>query len=393
MMLSLDTVPAVKYSDPWSANLSERLRTLAMGRTRVAYFYEYADSSTFRYRIYNMTQVLNDESYDFSASYFFLDDLPHLREIADLADILVICRTRYDNRINYLITAFRKRGKRILFDVDDLVFNSDYAHLILTILNKDIEDPRVWDEWLAYSGRIGMTLRLCDGAITTNDYLAAKISEFANVPVSVIPNFLNREQLAISEHIYTAKQSLKYEETDLIHLGYFSGSPSHNRDFAVAVPALEGVLEENCRLGMIVVGYIELSPALKRFGSRVKRLRLQDFINLQRLIGSVEFNLMPLQFNVFTNCKSELKYFEAAIVGTQSIASPVHSYARAIRHGDNGYLSQAHQWEKTIRLAVSQISTYQEMAARSYEDARTKYAWFNQRPRVLAALGLQCESK
>jgi len=387
-MLPLDIVPAVKYVDPWNAHLSERLHILALGKTRIAYFYEQADSSTFRYRIYNMAQVLNADGHDFSASYFFLDDLHHLGEIADLADMLVICRTRYDNRINYLIAAFRKRGKRILFDVDDLVFNTDYVHLILTTLDRNLEDTRVWDEWLAYSGRIGATLRLCDGAITTNEHLARKISEFANVPVSIIPNFLNREQLDISDRIYAAKRSLKSGGDGLIHLGYFSGSPSHNKDFAIVIPALEAVLEEDRRLGVILVGHTEPGPVLKRFGSRVKRFRFHDFVNLQRLIGSVEFNLMPLQFNVFTNCKSELKYSEAAIVGTQSIASPVNTYAMAIRHGDNGYLSQAHQWEKMIKLAVSGMPTYREMAARAYEDARVKYAWFNQKARIIFGLGL-----
>ena len=57
---------------------------------------------------------------------------------------------------------------------------------------------------------------------------------------------------------------------------------------------------------------------------------------------------MPLQYNAFTNCKSELKYFEAAVVGTQTIASPMFTYARAIRHGENGYLAQAHQWADRI---------------------------------------------
>jgi glycosyltransferase involved in cell wall biosynthesis len=303
--------------------------------------------------------------------------------------MLVLCRTRYDNRVNHLLTAFRKRGKRVLFDIDDLVFNIDYAHLILTTLDQDLENPKVWDDWLAYSGRIAATLRLCDAAITTNAYLAQKISEFANIPTSVIPNFLNREQLDISDRIFTAKRSIKLGEDSSIRLGYFSGSPSHNKDFAIVTPALEALLEEDSRLGVVVVGYIELTPKLKRFGSRVKHVRFHDFVNLQRLIGSVEFNLMPLQFNVFTNCKSELKYFEAAIVGTQSIASPANTYAAAIRHGDNGYLSQAHQWEKTIRLAVSEISSYREMAERAYEEARTKYGWFNQRERILSALGLQ----
>ena len=74
-MLSLETIPAVVYTDPWVLPLTERLRMLAAGRTRVAYFYERADNSTFRYRIYNMVQVINSANLGISASYFFLDDL------------------------------------------------------------------------------------------------------------------------------------------------------------------------------------------------------------------------------------------------------------------------------------------------------------------------------
>jgi hypothetical protein len=388
-MLSFDLVPAVAYREPWNQDLSERLRMLVRAKMRVAYFYEKADNSTFRYRIYNMVQVLNNTSgTDVSASYFFLNDLDHLAEIADHADMLVICRSRYDNRIGQLITAFRQRNKRVLFDIDDFVFNTDFAHLILKTLDQDTSSSRILDDWFAYSGRLGATLKLCDGAITTNDYLAQRIRDFAPTPVSVAPNFLNREQLELSERIYSVKQSLKIGQGSLIQLGYFSGSPSHNRDFNIIVPALEALLEENHGLGLVVVGYIKAGSALEKFGSRVKSLPFQDFINLQRIVGSVAFNLMPLQFNVFTNSKSELKYFESAIVGTQSIASPTYTYARAIRDGENGYLAQAHEWISCIRKAVANLDNYQTMAERAFQDSRSRYAWYNQNSNIMTALGL-----
>ncbi len=66
---------------------------------RVAYFYERADNSTFRYRIYNMVQVLNSVADGPSASYFFLDDLHRLDDIAERADVLVICRAGYDSAL------------------------------------------------------------------------------------------------------------------------------------------------------------------------------------------------------------------------------------------------------------------------------------------------------
>ena len=387
-MYALSSIPAVAYRPPWMQSLQDRLRTLARGKRRVAYFYENPDNSTFRYRVYNMAQVLNHGAGDVSAAYFFLGDLHRLDEIADLADMLVICRTRYDHQVNHLIDAFRVRRKKVLYDTDDLVFNLDYVHLLIKTLDVDVNDQQLWNHWFSYLGRLGATLKLCDGAITTNDYLARQIQEFAAVPVTIVPNFMNQEQLELSDRIYEAKRGLAPTANEYIHFGYFSGSPSHNRDFALVASALESALEEDARLAVVVVGYIDAGPGLKRFGNRVTRFPFTDYVNLQRLIGSVEFNLMPLQHNVFTHSKSELKYFEAAVVGTQSIASPTYTYERAIQHGDNGYLAQAHQWLSIIRQALREIDQYPAMAQRSRADAREKYAWFNQRACILAALGL-----
>jgi hypothetical protein len=389
MFAAIESSSALKYSDPWNIPLHERIKVLACGKRRVAFFYESANNSTFRYRAYNMAQALNEENNnEVSASYFFLDDLRLIDEIADLADVLVICRSRYCHRINHLVTKFRLRGKRILFDVDDLVFDTRYAHLIINTLDQNIHNQEIWDYWFAYLSRMGETLRLCDGAITTNDYLAARITEFSGLPVSVIPNFINKEQLDFSEALFLKKEASGFARNGRIGLGYFSGSPSHNLDFAIITPALEAVLESDPRVELMIVGYIEAGPSLKRFGSRIKHQPFHDYVNLQRLIGSVEFNLMPLQSNVFTHCKSELKYFEAAIVGTLSIASPSHTYVAAIQHGMNGYIAQAHQWAPVIQDAIGNIHSYPEMAATAYADARSKYAWFNQRETILNALGL-----
>lgn len=390
-MFALESVGPVPYHDPWVLPLAERLRRLHQGRTRVAYFYEAADNSTFRYRIYNMAQVLNEAPADVSAGWFYLDDLPLVPDLAERADLLVICRTRYDHRVAQLVAAFRARGKRVLYDTDDMVFDPAYAHLLVNTLDLDPRDPRVWDDWFAYTARLGATLRLCDAAITTTPALAERIEAFAQKPVAIVPNFLNREQLELSDRLYAAKAEATPGEDGLLHLGYFSGSPSHNRDFAMVLPALQQLLAEDEGLGVIVVGYIQPGPLLERFGSRVRRLDFHDYVNLQRAIAKVEFNLMPLQYNVFTHCKSELKYFDAAVVGTISVASPTRSYRDAIRHGDNGYLATSHEWLEVLRQAVAthrDARSYRAMAERAHADARQRYAWTQQRPAILRALGL-----
>jgi len=381
------SLPEVPYSNPWVIPLHDRIKALAKGKQRVAYYYESPNNSTFRYRAYNMVQVLNDEkNHDVSASYFFLEDLHRFDEIADLANVLVICRSLYNHHINQLITKFRVRNKYVFFDIDDFVFDSSYAHLIIRTLDQDADNSEIWDYWFSYISRMGETLRLCDAAITTNDYLAARITKFSGLPVNVIPNFINKEQLELSEIIFRRKEASEFARNNKICLGYFSGSPSHNLDYAIITTALEEVMKIDPRIELMLVGYIEAGSSLSSFGSRIKRQPFHDYVNLQRLIGSVEFNLMPLQSNVFTNCKSELKYFEAAIVGTLSIASPSQIYAGVIHDGKNGYIAQAYQWASVIQRAIKNIGTYPEMAATSYADARLKYAWFNQRETILRAL-------
>lgn len=388
MSFRLEAVPPVEHRDPWNLPLQDRLRMLARRTRRVAYFYELADNSTFRYRVHNMVEVLNEDDGDVGASYFFLADLHRLDEIADLADMLVICRTRYDHRVARLVKAFRNRRKRVLYDIDDFVFDVDYVHLIVNTLDLDEDDPKIWHDWFSYNSRLGATLKLCDAGITTNEELASRMRDYGDFPVAVVPNFMNREQLALSERIRAAKAAQRPGADGLIHFGYFSGSPSHNRDFAIAVPALEELLASDERVGVVVVGYIEAGPRLERFGSRVKRHAFQDYVNLQRLIGSVEFNLMPLQFNAFTDCKSELKYFEAAAVGTLSIASPSHVYERTLVHGVTGYLAQAHEWAAVMRQALARIDDYGAIAARAQADALAKYSWRTQREGICEALGL-----
>lgn len=387
-MFSLAAVPPVAHEDPWHLPLAERMRMLARCPRSVAYFYEQADNSTFRYRVHNMVEVLNDGDGDVCASYFFLADLARLEEIAGMATVLVMCRTRYDHRVNRLVAAFRRRGKRVLYDIDDFVFNADYAHMLVNTLDLDADNPQVWNDWFAYLSRMGAAMKLCDGGITTNEHLAGHMRAFADLPVEIVPNFMNREQLALSERVFAAKAQQAPGQDGLVHLGYFSGSPSHNRDYAIVVPALEELLGNDERLAIVVVGYIEAGPRLERFGARVKHIPFQDYVNLQRLVGSVEFNLMPLQFNTFTDCKSELKYFEAAAVGTVSIASPSHTYSRAIRDGDTGYLARSYEWMEVISRALQNLDGYPAMAGRARADALARYAWHEQRQSILAALGI-----
>ncbi len=389
---------------PGIPSLDERLTTLSKGHQRIAYFAENVHSSTYRYRAANMVEVLNVpalvEEAQTSAACFFSDDMHHSTAIATGADVLVISRARYDTALAILVQQFKALGKKVLFDVDDWVFETQVIDLIIQTLGQDGSDE-VLNYWYGVVGRMAQTLRMCDGAITTNDYLADKLRQFlvgsAKDHVKVIPNFINQAQLDVSEPLFQRKLAMGFLPAETIKLGYFSGSATHNLDFALLAPALAVVMKADPRVHLVLVGPMDVEKAMgakfaAQFASHITHHGLTDYLTLQQLIADVDFNLVPLQDNEFTNCKSELKFFDAAAVGTLTIASPTFAYARAIQHGVNGYLAADNAWEAVLKRAIVervQAVHYATLAIAAHQTVRKQFVWQQQRVAILQAL--RCE--
>jgi glycosyltransferase involved in cell wall biosynthesis len=372
--------PAINYVDPWLTSFDERLRQLAAQPRRIAYFYERPDTSTFRYRVFNpgLTLAANPDL-GVSGAWFDHRDLNTDDSFIDVAHALVICRARYNARVAYMVARARARGIPIVFDCDDLVFDAGRAHLLVDSLGVDSSSEAIWDYWFGYTGRIGATLRLCDAFVTTNEYLAERALEcHPRLRTAIVPNYFNPEQQDLSQSCYRAKQNSGWERDGRIHIGYFSGTPSHARDFAIVAPAIGRLLARDPRIVLRVTGYLDLDQVLMRYRDQIEFYPLQDFLNLQRLIAEVEVNIAPLQDNSFTNCKSELKFFEAAICGTLTLATPTFTFRNSIVDGKTGFLVPSHAWDLALQEAVAVVedkSRYETIAAAAFEHVQKAYGW------------------
>ncbi len=359
---------------------------------RVAYVYERPDTSTFRYRIFNMIEALDvAPELDISAAWFTLDDIKRDLSFVDRADAVVICRTHFDDNIARLIARARARGAKVMYDIDDLIFDPDYLQLVTETLDVKLVEERDWAYWFGYISRLGATLRQCDAAITTNQYLADRIKAYADVPVSIVPNFLNRQQTEISGELLARKRTTGFARDGSVDIGYFSGTPTHNRDLLVASPAIAAVLERFPNVRLRVVGFIDLNAHLVPFRDRIQIVPLQDYFNLQRFTAEVEFSIVPVQNNAFTNCKSELKYFEAGVVGVPTAASPIFTFAASITSGDNGYLVNSHEWEAALSDAIALLegdaAGYRLMCeSESSPGVQARYSWDRQAAAIKQAI-------
>lgn len=362
---------------PWQRTLIDRLADLKQGTTRVGYLYEEAEPGTFRYRCYNMAQALNGHSTKYSASYFFLHDLQSVDNLADFVDVLVLVRVRFDSEVDRLTRRFRLAGKPILFDLDDHIFDLNSTALLVASLNQGLTRHGRIEKWTGVVGRIRQSLALVDGVITTTDFLAGQIRNSFDHPVEVVPNFLNDEQWDYSA---TLRRDVAKPPADQPVIGYFSGSPSHNRDYQIAEDGLRAVLEEYPQARLRIAGYLDVPDSLAPFASRIDRLPFMDFLGLQRAIAEVSVNISPVQHNVFAHSKSELKYFEAAAVGTPTVASPAPTFQQVISHGRNGYLADAAEWPEVFRLVLGES----ESAATKMTDAALAHVESNYTTKAVA---------
>ena len=163
-----------------------------------------------------------------------------------------------------------------------------------------------------------------------------------------------------------------------VTVGYFSGTPSHQHDFAIVTGALCRLLDRDPDVRFRIGGFMDDIGELAGFGDRVERLPLHDWVNLQRLIAEVEVNIAPLQENMFTNCKSELKFFVAAVVGTWTVATPTSTFAAAMEDDRAGRLCDAYDWDVALDEAVGlarDTPRYAEVAEENAEAVRDRYGW------------------
>jgi glycosyltransferase involved in cell wall biosynthesis len=384
------TPGAFPYEPAWDReSLDFRLAALDGDLPKIAWLYERPDTSTFRYRVYNMVEGLRCEAPSrAAASWFKLEEIPALLQHVGRLDALVLARVRYDAQVAQLIATARANQVPVLFDCDDLVFDTRYVHLILDTLDQDTSLQSTWEGWFSYCGRVEATARLCDGGVTTNAVLAERMRDVVGGPVRVVPNYLNRFQQQISDMLLEIKRSRGFVSAGPVGIGYFSGSPTHNRDFAIAAPAIARLLERDPEVHVRIVGFMHDLGPLAAHTHRLEMAPLHDWVNLQRLIAEVEVNIAPLQENVFTNCKSELKFFEAAAVGTWSVATPTPAFKSGITSPQLGRLTRAEEWDDALDEAVQlarETPRYAELAEANAAAVRETYGWDRFTDRVLEA--------
>ena len=277
-------------------------------------------------------------------------------------NLIVLCRIEKNTKIlaNFLDEAKRRRIK-IIYDIDDPIFDinaisekykAERAALAATditdhpwlIKNYDYLDKE--SETLQRISEISSLIGISD-LITVSTPEMAKMLRARGFPTVVLPN--------APVLIKDSRDFSRKSDSEEYRIGLFFGNHTHLADFYLIRTAITSYLKEDPQAKLIICGsLIAIDPITNELNgiseSQFEYYSHQDYYNMIEIMKSLDVMLVPLENCAFSNCKSEIKLFEANYCNIPVIASPSKSYSALLKHLENSYLADTNEdWIEGLR--------------------------------------------
>lgn len=228
-----------------------------------------------------------------------------------------------------------------------------------------------------YKNGVGGEL-LADPSVThctTSTTFLKKKLEAKGKRVFLVTNKMSQEDVEWA----TELRGKKHVDDGTIHISYLSGTPSHNKDFATIIPALVRVLQEFPRARLVLAGPVDTEDALHEFSDQIIRVPFAPRKEYLATVASMDINVAPLEMNNdFTESKSELKFFEAGLLGVPTVAVANETYTGAITDGVDGFVAATEdEWYEKLKCLITDEVLRKSMANAALQTALTKYTTKN----------------
>ena len=307
-----------------------------------------------RYRVLNKAEQLRKHGFEVKVVNLSEFELTQ----AQNASHIIIYRSPISPELLRLCHLAKDYGKPIFFDIDDLVFDTLYTDQLSYTKGLPRHEKENYD---ANVRNYGYMLENCDGAITSTNQLQKELKKYQSKVL------LNRN-LASDELISISSQFLKdYSHvSDVVKIGYFSGSISHNENFELIKPAIMQLLKKYSNVQLHIVGILDIPKDMKPFENQIVTHDYVDWDKLPVLISEVDINLAPLVDSIFNRAKSEIKWIEAALVKVPTVASKIGAFSDMVIDGETGLLATDDQWFDKLEALVLSPELRQNLAESAY---------------------------
>ena len=273
---------------------------------------------------------------------------------AEHASHIIIYRAPINPQLIELLHLAQKYRKKVLYDIDDLVIDTEYTDQLSYVQQLTETEKRNYDSGVISYGEM---MKLCDGVVTSTQKMKDELYKYKDL-VLLNRNLANQELVKISKN--TVKQYIM--EEDSVKIGYFSGSITHNENFELVKQAIIQLMEKYNHVELHLVGHLDLPDDIKPFQDRVKVHPFVNWEELPQLISEVDINIAPLVESIFNEAKSEIKWIEAGLVKVPTVASNLGAFKEMIINNETGILVNDSDWFDALDAMINSFELRKNIA-------------------------------
>lgn len=277
----------------------------------------------------------------------------------------------------------------LISDFDDLVFRPDLIDEIDGVRYITTEEKQNYKKGM---GQYRNMIEKSDLVVVTTDALKSEVNKI-NSNCIVLKNY------PLQDAIISAKKVKEKGIPKRKIIGYYSGTLTHQADFKVCSGAVARFLLANPEWKLRIVGkfILEEFNELERVRSQVEQIGLLSYQEMIVNMAECTVVLAPLEKNIFCECKSELKYFDAALVNVPIIATDTEIYKKVIKYGSNGlYVHQNINWDLELSK-LTNLEFMNKLGKGAFIDVISFYGEVSAKNEhvavVMKGLDIVCQSK
>lgn len=271
------------------------------------------------------------------------------------ANILIVWRATWSDELSSLMSAARKAKVPVIYDIDDLIIDPNLAKVnIVDGIRSSGSTEKAAEKFFEL---MQISMKQADYCSAPTHFLADYMSSFGKKTFH-LPNGFDENTWRVSRLALRARLTKPHD--GLIRMGYAGGSRTHQKDFAKIAGVIASLLRErsHCRLVLFSKGKkrcidIDEFPTLNAVSAQIEWREMVPLNELPLEMAQFDINLAPLEVgNAFCEAKSELKFFESALVEVPVVASPTQTFSEAIEDGKTGFLAPD---EKSWYIILSKL--------------------------------------
>ena len=299
-----------------------------------------------KYRVLQKIELLEKIGFNCEVSGFY--DIPRVFNNMQLATLVLFYRVPDDDLFRLYLKEAERLKIRTGYDIDDPIFAPDvYAEN----KNLDMLTKTEKNHLLESATQYRSAMNQCGFVTVSTPGMYELVDSFFERPIYLWRNVLDGETLSIvAEHEQATGNVAK---SDHIVITYMSGSRAHDADFATIEHVLSRILADYPNVQLMICGYATVSDVLLPFKDRIKQLPFSGYSGYFKNLAQADICVVPLLLDRFNDCKSAIRFLEAAVLGIPTVASRIGDFRNLIVPGENGFLAESpDEWETALRKLI-----------------------------------------